>query len=361
MKIDPKRIKIQDLILDKENPRLPKSMSNKSEVEIINYFLSDASLLELMLAIGINNFFEGEQLLVVEENGKYIVIEGNRRLSAVKLLHNPDLAKILKGKVKQVIDESKYFPPEIPCLVFPSKDDILKYLGYRHITGIKPWKLLEKARYINKLKSDYFNDLDIQSASREIAKMIGSRMDYVRRILIGYEIYTVIDNNDFYKIKGLNDVEFHFNYIADSLSKTHISEFLGVSIDEEKPVENLNFQNIKEWTNWLFNKELPNKIIGDSEHLNKLNNVLKYDKALDAFRQGVPIDKALEFTDDYNERIENSIKQAISYLEDADSISHKVTFFYSNVLDDLKDINKLLQKIKLAKDNFESQTFENGI
>ena len=131
--------------------------------------------------------------------------------------------------------------------------------------------------------------------------------------------------------------------------------------DEENPIEHLNFQNIKEWTNWLFNKELPNKIIGDSEHLNKLNNVLKFEQALNAFRQGIQIDKALELTDNYNERIESSIKQAISYLEDADSVSHKVTFFYSNVLDDLKDINKLLQKIKLAKDNFESQTFENGI
>jgi hypothetical protein len=361
MHIESKRIKIDDLHLDKDNPRLPKSMSNKTEEEIINYFLSEASLLELMLAIGINNFFEGEQLLVAKEDGKYIVIEGNRRLSAVKLLHNPDLAKILKGKVQQVLAESKFFPLEIPCLVFPSRDDILKYLGYRHITGIKPWKLLEKARYINKLKADYFNQLNIQSASREIAKMIGSRMDYVRRILVGFEIYTIIDNNDFYKIRGLNDIEFHFNYIADSLSKVHISEFLGVSMDDENPAKNPNFENIKEWTNWLFNKDLPNKIIGDSEHLNKLNNILKFEQALNAFRQGVPIDKALEFTDDYNERIENSIKQAISNLEDADSISHKVTFFYSNVLDDLKDINKLLQKIKLAKDNFESQTFENGI
>ena len=148
MKIDPKRIKIDKLVLDKENPRLPKSMSNKSEVEIINFFLSDASLLELMLAIGINDFFEGEQLLVVEKNKKYIVVEGNRRLSAVKLLNNPSLANILESKVEKVIEESKYFPTEIPCLVFPSKDDILKYLGFRHITGIKPWKLLEKARYI---------------------------------------------------------------------------------------------------------------------------------------------------------------------------------------------------------------------
>jgi hypothetical protein len=55
MDIIPKRIPVDDLFLDKENPRLPKSMSSKTEQEIINYFLSDASLLELMLAIGIHS------------------------------------------------------------------------------------------------------------------------------------------------------------------------------------------------------------------------------------------------------------------------------------------------------------------
>ena len=83
--------------------------------------------------------------------------------------------------------------------------------------------------------------------------MIGSRMDYVRRILVGYDIYSVIDKNDFYKIKGLNDIEFHFNYIADSLSRSNIADFLGVNMDEINPAKNLNFKNIKEWTNWLFN------------------------------------------------------------------------------------------------------------
>ena len=156
-----KRISVADLVLDSENPRLPKSMSNKSEKEIINFLLSDASLIELMLAIGKNGFFEGEQLLVVpDDGGKYLVVEGNRRLSAVKLLHNPDLGEIYKvrlhkysKKLTRIIFLTKYL------FSFEKKDDILKYLGYRHITGIKSWKLLEKARYLAKLKDDYFHQI----------------------------------------------------------------------------------------------------------------------------------------------------------------------------------------------------------
>jgi hypothetical protein len=47
--------------------------------------LLDASLIELMLAIGENGYFPGEQLLVVFDpsDSKYRVVEGNRRLSPV--------------------------------------------------------------------------------------------------------------------------------------------------------------------------------------------------------------------------------------------------------------------------------------
>ena len=91
MTANPEYIKIplDKLKLDPNNPRLPKSLRVKgaSEEEIIEYMLLDASLIELMMAIGENNFFPGEQLLVVKDMGdSYKVVEGNRRLSAVKLL-----------------------------------------------------------------------------------------------------------------------------------------------------------------------------------------------------------------------------------------------------------------------------------
>lgn len=360
-KTEYKRIRIEDLKLDTYNPRLPKSMGDKSESEIINFFLSDASLVELMLAIGKNDFFEGEQLLVVKTGIKYTVIEGNRRLSAVKLLHNPNIATIYKSKVEQVVKESEYFPTEIPCLIFEDKDKILKYLGYRHITGIKSWKLLEKARYITKLKKDFYSGITSQEASREIAKMIGSRRDYALRILVGYELYATIENNGFYGIKDLNDTSFHFNYIADSLSRSKIEAFLGVNLESENPSKDLDLIHLKEWTNWLFNKNLPNKIIGDSEHLNILNKVLDAPLALKAFRDGERLFKAFELTDGVNEQFQNAIGEAAIQLEKADSLTHKVNGFYVGLIDDLQNINKIIRKIKTVKEELESDKFDDEL
>jgi len=357
---DFKRIPIANLLLDPHNPRLPKSMGNKDDKEIINFLLSDASLIELMLAIGRNGFFEGEQLLVVPEGDKYLVIEGNRRLSAVKLLHNPTLGEVYKSKIAQVITEtpSENIPNEIPCLVFENKDDILKYLGFRHITGIKSWKLLEKARYLTKLKDDYFPNDTISSASREIAKMIGSRRDYVVRVLTGYRLYEAIENNGFYSIADLDDTTFYFNYLSDSLSRSNIADFLGVDFEKQNPVESIEYDNLKEWTNWLFNKRLPNKIIGDSEHLNALNKVLASPRALQAYKAGENLFSAIEFTDEFDVQFENAMKNAVNHLRKADNLTVKTNRLYPNLLDDLVEINRIVRKIKTVRDEIEAGRFD---
>ena len=84
-------ILLDNLSLDLENPRLPMSFRKevRSKESIINWLLEDASIIELMLAIGENDFFIGEALLAIEsgEEGKYIIVEGNRRLASLFLLN----------------------------------------------------------------------------------------------------------------------------------------------------------------------------------------------------------------------------------------------------------------------------------
>ncbi len=348
---------IDKLELDFKNPRLPQSMgTGKTENDIINFFLEYTSLIELMLAIKKNGFFSGEQLLVVANGEKYTVIEGNRRFSAVKLIYNPEIAKIYDKKVQLVNNESDYKPDKLPCLIFEDKSEILKYLGFRHITGIKSWRLLEKSRYVTKLRNDFYPETTIIEASKEVAKMIGSRMDYVRRLIVGYQLYEKIELNAFYGIKGWDDTNFHFNYLADSLSRSKIIEFLGVDFDSEDPVEELDYKRLQEWTNWFFNKDLSNKIIGDSEHLNQLNKILdpKYPLALEAFRSGAELKVAYEYTDGIKEQFEKAIDDSIKHLEKADSLSHKQTEFRDTLDDDLRNISGIIRKIKSVKDEIES-------
>jgi hypothetical protein len=344
-----RKIYLSELKLDSENPRLPKSMHGKPDNEILSYMLLDASLIELMLAIGENDFFPGEQLLVVQDtDSKYKVIEGNRRLSALMLLSHPELADVQVTKIQKVLEEVKFKPTYIPCLVFETESEIHNYLGYRHITGIKEWRLLEKARYLSELRNNNFSALNLDQASREIAKVIGSRKDYVKRILVGFNIYKTIEDEAFYRIRDLDDTTFYFNYIADSLNRNNISEFIGVDFTKEKPTENINKVNLTKWTHWLFEKNDQNKtrLIGDSYDLNSLNAILGNPEATEAFDQkGYTLEKAKELTGELNNQFQAYIKKSVESLEFADRLVTRVKIFYSEVEDELKNVRALATKI----------------
>ena len=146
---------INDLLLDLDNPRLPEDVSEKNEKQVFKHIIRQYDIDELVQAIGENDYFAGEPLIVIpskKHSGKYIVVEGNRRLTALKVLNDPNLAeenhlKNLTTKAK----EAKYKPTKVPCVIFNDRSKVLFYLGLRHVNGVKSWDLIAKARYIKKL------------------------------------------------------------------------------------------------------------------------------------------------------------------------------------------------------------------
>ena len=320
-------IPLEKLELDKANPRLPSKFKrgNLTTPDIVNWMLGDASIIELMLAIGNSGFFIGESLLVTEENGKFVVIEGNRRLTSTILLNDPKLAQIHKKKIDQVIKETSARPTELPCIVFSSREDINKYLGYRHVTGVKSWGILQKARYLTELKKEHVT-LSFSKQCRELAKSIGSRSDHVRKLLVAYELYESIEDNGFYKIKGLDETTIFFNY-ADSLSRDAIRNFIGVDIKSENPAEDINHENLEELTKWFFEKNDQNKarVLGDSTHLIMLDKILENPEARDYFRTGSgTIHDAYQIVSVSSESFNHEIDMALAGLKRAQNIIHKV-------------------------------------
>jgi hypothetical protein len=78
-----------DLRLDPTNVRLDRDSHNAPEGDIIrDLFLNEGAM---SLARGIANvgWLTHERPVVLKENGKWIVVEGNRRTAALKALHNP--------------------------------------------------------------------------------------------------------------------------------------------------------------------------------------------------------------------------------------------------------------------------------
>lgn len=342
-----KNIKIDNLCLDVENPRLPMSKRSGTEKDIINYLLLESATTDLMEAIAENGYFPGELLLVVPAgNNKYTVVEGNRRLCSVKLLNNPDLAQYKKDTVKRIAESPKTTAPkELPCLIFERKEDIQKYLGYVHVTGKQPWGLMQKARYLTEYYESVKTD-DFEADCRSIARAIGSKGTYVSRLLLAFQLYKKVEDEAFYGIGNLDDTTFHLNYLVDGLNKENIRSFVGCTSISDIFIE-INEPNLKELIGWWFEKNKgTTRAKGDSESLKELNAVLGCPVALEAFRnKGVDLERAYGMTSDFGSQIQQSLLMALKEIQNVDNLVVKVDNYDPSILEDLTELKKTANKI----------------
>ncbi len=352
-------VELKDLKLDLENPRLPQSFQSKEldEDSIINWMLEDASIIELMLAIGQNDFFVGESLLIIEDekdSGKYIVVEGNRRLTSLKLLQKPSLAKIHTKKISKVMEETQFRPTKIPCIKFDKRSEISQYLGYRHVTGVKSWGMLEKARYLYSLLSTLHSSI-LNEQARELAKKIGSRSDYVKRVLVSYEIYKIVQDNGFYKIPKLDDTTIHFNYFADSLRHENISNFIGVNLDNMNPLKDISQNNLEVLTRLFFEKNSQNKsrVLGNSDNLTKLNKIFSNEEVKEKFLNGLTIDEAYTLVEVDSDTFHNELLSSMRNLKRALGYIHQIKSHNSSDIETLKEIVELCKIIRNSIQNKE--------
>ena len=70
-----------DIALDRQNPRINVSRDD-SESEIIRKLLEHEEIVDLARKIAKSGLLPGERIIVVKENGQYVVLEGNRRVCA---------------------------------------------------------------------------------------------------------------------------------------------------------------------------------------------------------------------------------------------------------------------------------------
>ena len=155
MSVKTKNISIKDLTLWDENARFPDKYFNSDETELVAFFLSqpDYKINPLIEAI-VKDFDlpQLEKLVVWSDNGQNIVLEGNRRLTAYKLLNNPELTKdstLIRFLTEQKsrINISDSFMLE--CLVTEDKEKGFRYIDRKHYNGNNEvnWQDSERAHY----------------------------------------------------------------------------------------------------------------------------------------------------------------------------------------------------------------------
>ena len=284
---------VSDLAFDRKNPRLAEFEISTKESDLIKFLWEAMDVRELMLSIAASGYFKHEPVIVVNEHGKNVVIEGNRRLAAVKLLLDPALCKGLKGSIPSATEEVCQSIEKIPCLL-SSRQAAWRYLGFKHVNGPAKWGSYAKSQYIANVHRDYGVPID------DIACQIGDTHNTVRRLYRGLMVIEQAERVGAYDRSDRWYSRLYFSHLYAGLQYPGISEFLSLrpATDERPdPVPKNKEGQLREFLVWLYGSKSEKRqpvIQSQNPDLRRLDAVLSNTEALASLRRGAELSVAFE-------------------------------------------------------------------
>jgi hypothetical protein len=285
----PKPVPVRELYLDPENPRLAGlELAVDQQDEIARILRQDRAVNELVDSIATSGYWPHEDLFAIEHDGKLVVIEGNRRLAAVKLLLDdglrtcigaagiPELAADEKEKLKRL--------PVIQC----SRQDVWQYIGFKHVNGPQDWDSIAKALY---------NKYGV--ALEEIARAFGDRHDTVGRLYRGLMVLDQAEKTGVFDRADRYNSRFAFSHLWTGLGYAGVQAFLGLTPEKgfkPNPVPKSHLDNLGEFCLWLYgSKEWDKapKIRSQNPDLRNLDEVLRSKNGLAVLRNWMSLETSL--------------------------------------------------------------------
>lgn len=151
---------VSGLLLDERNPRFREQVNGQDEA--VTALLLDAAdkLVSLAQDIATEGSLNPTELpVVVEEDGELVVIEGNRRLAALKLLRNPDLAATAAAELGtplvkkfRTLQQVGVGPDSIDAFQAENREAARHWIELRHTgendgVGVIGWKSWQTNNY----------------------------------------------------------------------------------------------------------------------------------------------------------------------------------------------------------------------
>lgn len=162
-----KDIDLDDLLLDPNNYRFLDNPNYKKKIKT-RYHLENVQevtlrlleqdkryqLAELKKSIMANGYVPMERIIVVPykyKDGSYLVIEGNRRVAALKSLLQEHDESVIELDSRDITSFKR-----IPCAILETPEEFLQHaerviMGIRHIAGPKAWGAYQQAQLVLEL------------------------------------------------------------------------------------------------------------------------------------------------------------------------------------------------------------------
>lgn len=216
--------------LDPENPRLATSVRRPTQQELIADLIEHEDVLDLVRDIARQGYFPNELLVAIRDGANTIVVEGNRRLAALKLLLNPELAPdSYQKRIRQHTDRNQHPIQKVQIVLAPSRAAAVPLIIARHKgEAVKAWTTIMQARF---LQSRIDHGLGID----EVADETGLERAEVVRQLRDAKLYDVIRSLSLTPAveKVVSDPrQFPFTTLRRLIEYSSVQHVLGMQTDE---------------------------------------------------------------------------------------------------------------------------------
>lgn len=249
------------LLLDLENPRFGLIDAHDQD-EAIALLAERADLRELWNSINERGFEPFEPLVAFPDgNSKYVVVEGNRRLAAVKLLRDEKLAATLRAGPPQISPRASSTTATLPVMVVGQRDDADDYIGFKHINGPSTWGSLAKAKFAVKL-FEKLSSVGPESRIQQLSRRLGDSRQLILRSLVAYKVFEQARDEGLLSHRELTDNSLEFSHLYTMLQNPSARSYLGLTeaplnegLVHDTPIPDSHSRQLANMMRWLFGSD----------------------------------------------------------------------------------------------------------
>jgi hypothetical protein len=338
---------IGPLRLDPRNPRLPDEAKNWSQDQLLAYIEAEHEPIMVGRSMSRFGFFASEPMIVVTEEGEELVVEGNRRLVALRLLTEEGARELVPTEEWEELSDGFALPKAgVPIVRAESRDAVAPIIGYRHIAGIQDWDPLPKARFITS-----FIDEEGESFAR-VAELVGESEGDVRRF---YRNYSVIEQA---KGWGLDTSRAARDFgVFDRALVGGIREYIGAPppswmAEKSWPLEETDQtkERLGEVLSWMYGDPEHDAIVKDSRAITRLSQVLRSSDGAAVLRRTRDLTAAEEAAGGPRARLLERLGTAVSALNASrqDLPDHKAD---AEVVELVRSCHELVESLREMMDD----------
>ncbi|MCB0635067.1 MAG: ParB N-terminal domain-containing protein [Lewinella sp.] len=325
---EPVLVSPDQLVLDAENPRLILGARGKpSEDAIIRQLHREGELGELLQSISSNGYLDFEPLVVLRDGskGSYTVLEGNRRLAALKLLRDQAVADRIEIQTPDMDADRRKTLDNIRVIRVRSRADARTFIAFKHINGPHRWDSYAKAKYAAGWYREEKQTSPDASLS-DIADRIGDRHDTIKRMVAAIYVLEQADNANVFSIDDRATRRFPFSHLYTALSRAEYMQYLGLEggwsrwDPEPNPIPEDRLERLKEVLRWIYGykpDDMEPVIRSQNPDIKHLGEVLSSQAAIAVLRSEKSLAKAHEQTTPVGEKLSTSLVAGQRALREA--------------------------------------------